>query len=67
MKLIAFALAVVCLVVAALYFALPADSLPSWLPGYEAGMTRTRLKHSIAAAAAGAVLLAVGWFVGRRG
>jgi hypothetical protein len=66
MKLIVFGLAAVCLILAALYFALPADSLPAWLPGYEAGMTRPRLKHGIAAAAAGGVLCFVGWFVGRR-
>jgi hypothetical protein len=66
MKLIVFGLAAACLILAALYFALPADSLPAWLPGYEAGMTRARVKHGIAAAAAGAVLCFVGWFVGRR-
>jgi hypothetical protein len=29
-------------------------------------MSRIRLKHGLAAGAAGIILLAVGWFVGRR-
>jgi len=44
------------------YWATPAKSLPHWLPGYEAGVSRTHLKHGLAAA-----ILAVGcgvlaWF-----
>jgi hypothetical protein len=67
MKLIVYVLGAVCLALAALYFVMPADSLPVWLPGYEAGMTRIRVKHGIAAAGAGVVLFVIGWFVSRRG
>ena len=67
MKSVAFVLGLACLIVAGLYFWLPADSLPAWLPGYEPGMTRIRLRHGIAAAAVGVILFAIGWFAGRRG
>ncbi|MEI7805537.1 MAG: hypothetical protein WCI56_09435 [Hyphomicrobiales bacterium] len=66
MKLICTVLGLALIVVAAIYFLMPADQLPNFLPGYEAGMTRIRLKHGIASGAAGVVLLAVGWWMGRR-
>ena len=67
MKLIAYVLGAVCIVAAVIYFVMPAESLPSWLPGFEPGMARIRAKHGIAAGAAGAILFAIGWFLGRRG
>ena len=66
MKLVATVLGVILLIVAVIYFVLPADQLPSFLPGHEAGVTRIHMKHGIAAGAAGIVLLAIGWFLGRR-
>jgi hypothetical protein len=45
---------------------MPADQLPGFLPGYEAGVTRVHAKHGIVAAVAGLVLLAAGWWMGRR-
>jgi len=66
MKPIFTALGVVLLVVAAVYFLVPADSLPGFLPGHEAGVTRVHAKHGIAAAVAGVVLLALGAWMGRR-
>ena len=65
MKFVAYLLAVILIVVAAVYFLVPADSLPAFFPGHEAGLTRIRMKHGIAAGAAGVILLLVGWFVGR--
>ena len=65
MRLAAYLLAVILIVVAAIYLLLPADSLPAFFPGHEAGLTRIRMKHGIAAGAAGVILLLVGWFVGR--
>jgi hypothetical protein len=53
-------------VVAIVYFVVPAESLPSFFPGHEPGMTRVRLKHGIASGVVGVILLAVGWFLGRR-
>ena len=66
MRSIAYLLGALLIVIAAIYLLVPADSLPAFFPGHEAGMTRIRLKHGLAAGAAGIILLAVGWFVGRR-
>ena len=66
MKLIATLLGVVLLIVAAVYFLMPADQLPSFFPGHEAGVTRMHTKHGIVAGVAGLVLLAAGWWIGRR-
>jgi hypothetical protein len=66
MKLVLTLLGVVLLVVAAVYFLVPADQLPSFLPGHETGLARIRTKHGIASGAAGLVLLAAGMWMGRR-
>jgi hypothetical protein len=66
MKLMLSLLGVVLLVVAGVYFLLPADQLPSFFPGHEAGVTRMHTKHGIVAGVAGLVLLAAGWWMGRR-
>ena len=66
MKLIVRLLGVLLLVVAAVYFLMPADQLPSFLPGYAAGDTHVHTKHGIVAGVAGVVLLAAGVFMGRR-
>ena len=66
MKLVAYLLGIICIIVAVVYVMVPAELLPSFFPGFEAGMTRVRLKHGIAAGVVGVVLLAVGWFLGRR-
>lgn len=66
MKLILIVLGVMLLVLAGVYFVVPADQLPTFLPGYEAGMTRVHSKHGIVAAIVGVVLVAAGWRMGRR-
>ena len=66
MKIILMLLGLVLLVVAGFYFIFPADQLPSFFPGHEAGVARIHAKHGIIAAAAGVVLLAAGWWAGRR-
>ncbi|MGB8401157.1 hypothetical protein [Bradyrhizobium sp.] len=66
MKLVLTLLGVVLLVVAAVYFLVPADQLPGFMPGHEAGVTRVHTRHGIAAAVAGLVLMAAGVWVGRR-
>ena len=50
---------------AIVYWVLPAGSLPSVFPGFEAGSTRVHVKHGLAAAAAAVVLFAVAWYAGR--
>ena len=66
MKLIVTLLGVILLVVAAVYFLVPADQLPGFFPGHEAGVTQVHAKHGIAAAVAGVVLLIAGAWMGRR-
>jgi hypothetical protein len=66
MKLILTLLGVVLLVVAAVYFLVPADQLPGFLPGHEAGVTRVHTKHGVVSGVAGLVLLAAGVWMGRR-
>jgi hypothetical protein len=66
MKTIAYLLGALLLAVAAVYLLVPADSLPSFFPGHEAGLARIRVKHGLAAGVAGIVLIAIGWFAGRR-
>ena len=66
MKLILALLGVVLLVIAGVYFLLPADQLPGFFPGYEAGVTRMHTKHGIVAGVAGLVLLAAGVWIGRK-
>jgi uncharacterized membrane-anchored protein YitT (DUF2179 family) len=66
MKLVLTLLGVVLLVVAAVYFLVPADSLPGFFPGHEAGVTRVHVKHGIASGVVGIILLAAGVWMGRR-
>ena len=66
MKLIATLLGVVLLVIAAVYFLVPADQLPGFFPGHEAGVTHVHTKHGIVAGVVGIVLLAAGVWMGRR-
>jgi hypothetical protein len=66
MKLILALLGVVLLIVAAVYFVVPADQLPGFFPGHEAGVTHTHIKHGIVAGVVGLVLLIAGVLMGRR-
>jgi hypothetical protein len=54
------------LTAAGFYFIFQADQLPTFLPGYEAGVARIHFKHGIIAAAGGVVLIAAGWWVGQK-
>jgi hypothetical protein len=66
MKLILSALGVVLLIIASVYFLIPADQLPSFFPGHETGVTRMHYKHGIASGVLGMVLVAAGVWAGRR-
>jgi hypothetical protein len=66
MKLVLTVLGIVLLIVAAVYFVMPADQLPGFFPGHEAGVARIHAKHGIVAGVAGLVLLAAGVWIGRR-
>ena len=57
MKLILSLVGVVLLVVAAVYFLMPADQLPTFFPGHEAGLDRIRMKHGVVSGVIGLVCL----------
>jgi hypothetical protein len=66
MKLVLTLLGVVLLVTAAVYVLAPADQLPGFFPGHEAGATRVHYKHGIVSGIVGLVLIAAGMWTGRR-
>ncbi len=66
MKLILTVVGVVLLVIAGVYFLVPADQLPGFLPGHEAGVTRVHVKHGIVSGVVGVVLIAAGIWMGRK-
>lgn len=66
MKAILILLGIILIVVAAVYLFVPADSLPSFMPGFDASLARPRTKHGLAAGVVGIVLIGIGWFFGRR-
>ncbi len=66
MKLVLTVLGIVLLVIAAVYFVVPADQLPGIFPGHEAGVDRVHATHGIVAGVGGLVLLAAGVWIGRR-
>jgi hypothetical protein len=65
MKLVAYVLALAFLVVAAIYFIYPANSLPSFFPGFDPTLARIHLKHGLAAGGVAVILFLLGWFIGR--
>jgi hypothetical protein len=66
MKIIAYLLAIICAIVAVMYYKVQAGSLPAFMPGYAEGSTHIRHLHAYAAGVAAVVLFGVGWFSGRR-
>lgn len=66
MKLVLSLLGVILLIIAAVYFVVPADQLPSFFPGHEAGASRVHFKHGIASGVVGLALIVAGTWMGRR-
>ena len=50
------------IVIAFVYWAEPAKSLPSFFPGHEAGSNHHHVKHGIASLLVGLALLVFAWF-----
>jgi hypothetical protein len=63
--MLAYLLAIICIIAAVMYFVMPASSLPTFMPGYEAGSAHVHMKHGIIAVVAAVVLFLIGWFAGR--
>jgi hypothetical protein len=53
---------VVLVVIAIVYFAEPAKSLPGFFPGHQAGSTHHHVKHGIAALLLGLGAFVLAWF-----
>jgi hypothetical protein len=66
MKAIALVVGIALIIVAAVYFLMPADSLPGFFPGHEAGLARIRVKHGLLSGGLGIVLLFGAWIMGRK-
>jgi hypothetical protein len=58
---LAMLLGLIFFAAAAMYYFIPAGSLPSFVPGYLAGASTIHMKHAIAALVLGLVLFAYGW------
>jgi hypothetical protein len=59
---LAVIIGIALIVLAIVYWAEPAGSLPSWIPGHEAGSGHHHVKHGIAAFLLGLALLVFAWF-----
>ncbi|MGH6672158.1 MAG: hypothetical protein ACRECV_09330 [Xanthobacteraceae bacterium] len=65
MRMIAYLLAIICIVLAVMYFVMPAGQLPAFMPGYIAGSAHIHHTHALAAVVGAIVLSVLGWFFGR--
>jgi hypothetical protein len=65
MRMLAYLLAIICVILAVMYYVMPAGNLPTFMPGYLAGSSHVHLTHALAAAVAAVVLFVLGWFFGR--
>jgi hypothetical protein len=65
MRMLAYILAIICVIAAVIYFVMPASSLPTFMPGYEAGSAHMHMKHAVVALVGAIVLFLIGWFAGR--
>jgi hypothetical protein len=63
---LAYGLAIICVIIAVIYYVLPGGSLPTFFPGYVAGATHVHKMHAFAAAIAAVVFLLVGLATQRR-
>ena len=59
---LAVVLGVVLIIIAIVYWAEPAHSLPGFFPGHEAGSNHHHVKHGIAAFLLGLACFAFAWF-----
>jgi hypothetical protein len=66
LPLLAGLLGVAFLVIAALYWLTPAESLPSFLPGFKPGNTAVHVKHALGSLVIAIVLFGVAWLQGAR-
>jgi uncharacterized protein DUF1232 len=66
MKIVLTVLGIVLLAMAGIYFLMPADQLPDFFPGHEAGVTRLHVKHGIVSGVAGLVLIGASMWIEKK-
>jgi hypothetical protein len=62
LALAAIAAGIVLIAIAAIYWAEPAKSLPSFFPGHQAGSAHHHVKHGIASFLVGLACFVFAWF-----
>jgi hypothetical protein len=62
LPLLAIVLGVVFLALAAMYWLTPAGNLPSFVPGFEAGVYKIHFKHGLASLILALALFVFAWF-----
>jgi hypothetical protein len=65
MRILGIILGLLFAALAIVYWVVPAGSLPTFVPGFEAGSAHIHLKHGIASALVAVVLGGLGWYIGR--
>jgi hypothetical protein len=65
MRMLAYVLAIICLIAAIVYFVTAAGNLPTFMPGYEPGSQHIHKTHAIAAVIGAVILFVLGLFAGR--
>jgi hypothetical protein len=62
LALLAIIVGLALIALAIVYWAEPARSLPSWIPGHESGSSHHHVKHGIASFLVGLACLVYAWF-----
>ena len=62
LALLAIVAGIALIVIAAIYWAEPAKSLPSFFPGHQSGSNHHHVKHGIASFLVGLACLVFAWF-----
>ena len=57
--------ALLLVLLAILYFSVPANEFAPWFPGYDPELTRVRMKHGILSLVVGAGLFGYAWYRSR--
>lgn len=66
MRILAYILAVACVLLGILYLMIPGGGLPEFLPGYDKGSTHIHTTHAVAAITGAIVFLLIGLSVRRQ-
>jgi len=59
---LALVVGIALIVIAIVYFAEPAGSLPSFFPGHQSGSSHHHVKHGVASLLVGLAVLVFAWF-----